>query len=215
MPLIETQKLSENTTLGIWQISEPIEWLLLTLKELNPEQEILIFKHQNRQLEWLASRVLVYLLLAQFTSEKLVVESDENGKPYFDNPGFHVSISQSGNYVAVLLSDALEVGIDIEIYREKVLKLAPKFLNEPEKAFAGNDLLKTCLCWSAKETLYKIYSRKKLLFKENILLEQFNNNAVNGVVMVNNFRQNYTVHYQKFPDFILTYCLHKPLEKPV
>nr|WP_234462383.1 4'-phosphopantetheinyl transferase superfamily protein [Adhaeribacter terrigena] len=115
--------------------------------------------------------------------------------------------------VAVLLSDCFEVGIDIEIIREKILKLASKFLNDKELQQANQDLKKTCLYWSAKETLYKMYSRKKLLFKENLAVGpvwETEKGVLEGKVLVNNFHRNFTVHFENFDNFMLTYCLASP-----
>jgi phosphopantetheinyl transferase len=213
VPLTDFRELNDHTYLGFWNITETIPELELLFGKLRPEQEICVFKSEIRQKEWLASRILAYLLLQDFTSEKHLLSSNENGKPQFENTNFHVSISQSGGQVAVILSDTFEVGIDIEILRDKILKIAFKFLSEKELAFAENNLEKTCLYWSAKETLYKMYSRKQLLFIENLHVNPIRNiekGTMKGEVAAEDFSRQYNIHYEKLDNFILTYCLAKP-----
>src|SRR5688572_21203155 len=113
--------------MGFWQITESVPDLLAQLKNARPEKNIPAYKSEIRQKEWLASRILVYELLAKFTSEKIVLFSNEHGKPFFPETGLHISISQSAEMVVVLLSDTFEVGIDIEKIKPKALKLAFKF----------------------------------------------------------------------------------------
>ncbi|MFC5269519.1 4'-phosphopantetheinyl transferase family protein [Adhaeribacter terreus] len=213
MPLTDLREINDATFLGFWQITETTEELTLLFRKLRPQQEIPQFKSQQRQLEWLASRILAYLLLQDFTPEPFEISSNENGKPEFSGTTYEASISQSGGLVAVLLSDTFEVGIDIEIIREKILKIASKFLSDKELQQADQDLKKTCLYWSAKETLYKMYSRKKLLFKENLAVgpvPAVEKGVLQGEVLLHNFQRNFTVHFENFDNFMLTYCLASP-----
>ena len=216
MPLTDLRELNDHTYLGFWTITETIPELELLFQKLRPDQEKCVFKSEVRQKEWLASRILAYLLLQNFTPEKHLLSSNENGKPEFAGTNFHVSISQSGGQVAVILSDSFEVGIDIEILREKILKIAFKFLSAKELEFAGNNFEKICLYWSAKETLYKMYSRKQLLFIENLHVGSVNSiesGELEGTVSTEDFNRNYCVQYEKLGNFILTYCLTSPTNK--
>jgi 4'-phosphopantetheinyl transferase len=90
------------------------------------------------------------------------------------------------------------------------MKVAFKFLSDKEFEYTCNDPAKTCLYWSAKETLYKMYSRRKLLFKENLPIGPLENpekGTLRGQVLLDNFNQTYTVHYEKTDAYILTYCI--------
>lgn len=215
MPLTEIRKLNNQTFLGFWQISESIPELLAQLKTLRPAKEIPAYKSEVRKQEWLASRILAYQLLEKFTSEKFVLRSNEHGKPYFPETSLHVSISQSAEQVVVAVSACYEVGIDIEKIKPKALKLAFKFLSEKELTYIKNDETKACLYWSAKETLFKMYSRKQLHFIENLMLEpapEADKGMFTGHVKTLNFDRTYPVHFEITPDFILTYSLASPLD---
>ena len=110
--------------MGFWEITETIPELLALLKNQRPEKSIPAYKSEMRQKEWLASRILAYELLEKFTSEKIVLVSNEHGKPFFPETTLHVSISQSAEQVVVAVSNCYEVGIDIE-------KIKPKAQNTP------------------------------------------------------------------------------------
>lgn len=213
MPVTEIRQLNDRTFLGFWHITESIPELLAQLKTVRPTKDIPAYKSDVRQKEWLASRILAYQLLEKFTPEKFVLISNEHGKPFFPETALHISISQSAELVAVVISDQYEVGIDIEKLKPKALRIAFKFLSAKELAAVENDETKACLYWSAKETLFKMYSRKQLHFIENLVLEpvpEAENHWLKGRVKTANFDRAYTVHYEKTGDFILTYCLASP-----
>ena len=213
MPVTEIRKINDQTFLGFWHITETIPELLAQLKNVRPAKDIPAYKSDVRQKEWLASRILAYQLLEKFSAEKFVLHSNEHGKPYFTETNLHVSISQSAELVGVVISSAFEVGIDIEKLKPKALKLAFKFLSEQELTYIQNDETKACLYWSAKETLFKMYSRKQLHFIENLNLDpvpEAAKGSFTGRVKTANFDRSYTVHYEIMPHFILTYCLASP-----
>lgn len=209
MPLFYTVQVQPNVVLGIWQIDESVEELRAMLPSFLQSSEIKA-THPKRLQEWLASRVLLYQLLPTFTHEPLELQRNEHGKPYFAGDKIHVSITHSPSLAAVLLSDKFEVGIDIELISEKALRVAKRFLSEDEIQQTGSDALNTCLYWSAKETLYKIYSRKQLVLKDEISLwPSLESKMLKGQVKKDNFNKLYQIHYDTFSEHVLTYCIDK------
>ena len=210
MPVTEIREINKHTFIGFWTISETIPELLAQLKSMRPAKDIPEYKSEMRLKEWLASRILAYQLLQKFTFAPIILLSNEHGKPLFPDYDLHVSISQSAELVGLIVSQGVEVGIDIEKIKGKALKVAYKFLSDKELAQIENNETRACLYWSAKETLYKMYSRKKLLFIENIKVGPIENEekgVLEGRIITENFSRNYTVHYEKNNNFILTYCL--------
>ncbi|MBB6612295.1 4'-phosphopantetheinyl transferase superfamily protein [Pontibacter sp. Tf4] len=209
MPLLFTRQLNEHTVLGAWSITERAEELLLALPTGISPELMLEQAHPRRQKEWLASRVLVYSLLQQFTSDKPVLQRNDHGRPVFEQAPFHVSISHSPGLAAVILSSKYEVGIDVELLSPKALRVADKFLNDNEKNYTCGEADITCLYWSAKETLYKMYSQRKLFFKENLLLQPDPNseNLLLGHVQTDNFSKLYQVQHEILNEHVLTYCI--------
>ncbi|WP_162053803.1 4'-phosphopantetheinyl transferase family protein [Pontibacter pamirensis] len=207
MSLLLTQQLNSNTWLGIWQLQEPVQDLRVLLPPHADVSAMAGKVHPKRQQEWLASRVLVYQLLRYFTAEPLVLARDENGRPYFPDQPLHVSITHSPHLAAAILSGH-QVGIDIELISPKALRVADKFLTEAEKQCTASDEKITCLYWSAKETLYKLYSRKKLVLKDNLLVSPGSeSNVLLGRVQIENFSKLYQIHHDTIQEHVLTYCI--------
>ncbi|MBF8961824.1 4'-phosphopantetheinyl transferase superfamily protein [Pontibacter sp. FD36] len=212
MPLLQTRELDAHTLLGVWLLDEAPEALRPLLPAHLIPDENLQLAHPRRQREWLASRALVYQLLQQFTSEPLPLLRDATGKPVFAESQFQLSITHSPRLAAVILSEKYDVGIDIEQVSAKALRVADKFLTEQEKVFTAADEQQTCLYWSAKETLYKMYSQKQLIFKENLLVEPSHgpeNNLLQGHVITDNFSKLYQIHHEVLHNHVLTYSVDR------
>ncbi|MFD2245988.1 4'-phosphopantetheinyl transferase family protein [Pontibacter ruber] len=209
MPLFQTRQLDEHTLLGLWTLTEQAEELLHALPPHLDASEFIHAAHPKRQQEWLASRVLLYDLLRHFTDKPLALHRNATGKPFFPEAGLHVSITHSPEMAAVILSSKYEVGIDIELISPKALRVAGKFLSEQERGFTAGDEQQTCLYWSAKETLYKLYSKKRLLFKENLKLEPAATctNLLQGLVQTDNFSKLYHVYFETIENHVLTYSI--------
>ncbi|MDX5348168.1 MAG: 4'-phosphopantetheinyl transferase superfamily protein [Hymenobacteraceae bacterium] len=209
MPLQEIRKLSSGSCLGIWHITEAAADLQALAPELAQQADFDLLKTEKRQKEWLASRLLVHRLQQEFLNTPLPVQKNAFGKPVLPHPALQLSLSHSGDLAAAILADNSEVGIDIELVSAKVKVLSGKFLSETEMADAAGDETKTCVYWSAKETLYKLYGRKKLLFIENLPFQPFElqeKGQLIGQVNVSDAGAHYVVYYEKIKNYILTYC---------
>lgn len=210
MPLLRAQQLDPHTHLGIWAIKESTEELLNNLPPHLDRSDLAVFSHPKRQQEWLASRLLIYRLLERFTPQPLRLSRNEHGKPVLESARFHLSITHSSQLAAVILSDRYEVGIDVELLHPKVLRIADKFLKEVERAFTADDVYKTCLYWSAKETLYKLYSKRGLIFKDNLHIKftaAGENNVLQGCVQTDNFYKLYQIRHETLLNHVLTYSI--------
>ena len=135
---------------------------------------------------------------------------DEFGKPHLKNGKF-ISITHSFTFSGIIVSD-VPVGIDIEKQRDKILKIAHKFTPFQEyKTIANHDALisKLTIVWGAKESLYKIYGKKKLRFLEHIYIEdfKFENEKTTGEIRFENETQSYHVHFLEFDGFTCVYAL--------
>ncbi|MBX0334577.1 4'-phosphopantetheinyl transferase superfamily protein [Pontibacter sp. HSC-14F20] len=212
MPLLQTRELDSYTLLGVWLLDEAPDALRLLLPAHLIPDESLQLAHPRRQREWLASRALTYQLLQHFTSEPLPLLRDATGKPVFAGTEFQLSITHSSRMAAVILSEKYDVGIDIELVSAKALRVADKFLTDQEKVYTADDEQQTCLYWSAKETLYKMYSQKRLIFKENLLVEPSHspeNNLLQGHVITDNFSKLYQIHHEVLHNHVLTYSVDR------
>ena len=212
MPLREIREVYPHVYLGLWEITESLAELSQSLKTLtkNINLPIPIFTSTARQRQWLGSRVLAYALLQKLSPEPVLLQNNNSGKPEFQNSSYRVSISHSHHLAAVILSQNYEVGIDIEIISPKVMRVRNKFMTEAEKNNAAEDVEKALIYWSGKETLYKLYSQKQLIFKENLFISPFNKlpaGTTGAQIVTSDFNKRYTLHYEILNQHILTYTL--------
>ena len=99
MPIYQHKIINKNVKLGIWFINEPIQQLTKLAEEKKVNLTNLPqVKNESRVKQWLATRLLLNYFFADVT-----IVYDEKGKPYLNN-GWNISISHSGDYVAIILN---------------------------------------------------------------------------------------------------------------
>jgi len=160
---------SNSSQIFIWHIVED-ETTLLNLVDNRLLYGIEKAKKQHPKLQWLASRALLTEVLNSNNISFEAIKKDEFGKPFLSNCEWNFSISHSGNYAVLILSKNNFIGIDIETKFEQTYRLKEKFSTNYELDFIGNDSRQSALIWSAKESIYKAYGKKKLIFKEDMRL---------------------------------------------
>ncbi len=106
----------------------------------------------------------------------------------------------------IIFSEGTPVGIDIEKQRDKIVKIARKFTPiEEYKTIANHSALvsKLTIVWGAKESLYKIYGKKQLLFKEHIYIEDFafKDEKTTGTINFKGMTSSYTICFFEFDNF--------------
>jgi 4'-phosphopantetheinyl transferase len=214
MPLLSIRKINADTVMGFWDLQEPPAVLRQQLLALAPpELTIPEFGSPGRQQQWLGGRLLAYTVLQHLQPGAPLLVAAPGCKPFFDLPGLHLSLSHTRHQAVVIISRAGAVGIDLEAIHPKVLRVQDKFLTAAEQQAAGGDLNKTLIYWCTKETLYKLYGRKQMLFKEHLRVKPFSRQApgqLEARIQTPEFQQDYLVHYEVGTDFILTYCLDVP-----
>lgn len=203
MPLLEIRQLSPRTRLGLWRMDEPMEGA-------------------PRQRERLAEQLLLDAMMDGDTS--FTIGHEPSGKPfltsYFSPRTSHLSpqtshlasytsnlsISHTRGYVVLLLSDDSGVGVDIEYRSNRVERIASRFIRPDEQVGTTNEKL---LLWSAKETVYKLFSEDRLAFYDMRVLS-----IGEGVMQIENMKRNevVAVSYEFTPDYVLTYAIRPMLE---
>lgn len=216
MPLFQTIQCNETTKLLIWEITEPFEELLskVVLKE-KTQLRLNGMKSQMHQRAFLSVRMLIQEM--GFTDNDL--HYDEFGKPYFDCHNY-ISITHSHNFAAIIVSHET-VGIDMELQREKILRIADKFV-DGEFDYLNPDFLeeyikKLTIIWGAKEAIFKIRNEKGISFKDHIKVGNFslNKNQTEASLHFDNLVKDFDVHYQEIKsstsgqDFTLVYAFEK------
>jgi phosphopantetheinyl transferase len=171
MPLLKTIALNDYTQLFVWKITETFDVLFssVALKDVSLAR-VESMKSESHQRGFLAVRRL--LMEAGYSDFDLYY--DEFGKPHLGN-GKHISISHSHDFSVIVLSD-VNVGADLEILKEKTLKLAPRYMDVShlENLSKSDELIKATVVWGIKESVFKIKNEIGISFKDNIFEDDFN-----------------------------------------
>ena len=213
MPLHKTINFSRSvgttTEILLWKITETLAELSAEVT-LNPKNQARFYgmKSELHQRAFLSVRKL--LQFKGYTDFDL--EYDQYGKPHL-NDGKHISISHSHEYATLIISDEI-TGIDIEMQREKIIKIAPKFA-EKELEFLEKEnqdyIRKLTVIWGVKESIFKIRNEAGISFKDHIHVLPFEIDAQSGTA--NLHFQNKTVqfkyHFIEIDNFTLVYAFQQ------
>ena len=204
MPLYKTIHHQKSTTIYVWHITESFEELNTIPLTDSSLERVADMKSELHQKGFLSIRHL--LKLTGYTDDDLYYNS--NGKPHLTD-GKHISITHSFTFSAIIISND-EVGIDIEMNREKIKMIAHKFI-EIENIFLQNENLveQLTVIWGAKESLYKIYLHGGLSFKKHIFVQPFQleDGTTTGTIKTYDWDKKYTINFEQFNGFTLVYAM--------
>lgn len=208
MPLYKTINFNSSTQILVWKITESYEQLFKEV-ELNERSlmRLSTMKSQLHQRGFLSVRKL----LQQAGYSDFDLYYDLSGKPYLIDQK-HVSISHSHNFSTIIISDQT-VGIDIEMQREKIIRIADKFVNNHETLCLGaldtdDYIKKLTVKWGAKEAIFKIRNEPGISFKNHIWLNSFEiqDQKTNAILEIENTEQHFEIYFEEFEGFTLVYA---------
>ena len=209
MPLLETFA-SGNAQIGLWQITETEEELLQLTHSEQIAQEVGQFKSGLRRCEFLASRLLVLQMLQKAYLPSALLRKDAFGKPFLHESPHSLSLSHTTGMAAAILSEAPATGLDLEPVKPAILRIKQKFLSSAEQENVQENAQLATLYWSIKETIYKLHGKRKLLFKEHMLVQPFTPNSKGGTafatLIADGQEITYPVQYQIRDELVLTWC---------
>jgi phosphopantetheinyl transferase len=216
MPVFNVDK---SPLMGIWKISEPWQELFDSLTGREAYHSGLNeIRSDRRKQEWLAVR----LLLQHLSGKEALIRYRKNGAPFLPDSKYHISISHTQGYAALLLSKNPNPGIDIEYHSERAWRLRKKYMNESELAFitslcdhknsgnalTANETETATICWCAKETACKALGDTGVDFAEHFRIKPFNPSK-EGILLLKEKRTeqklNFKINYRVTEDFILTW----------
>src|SRR5574344_241013 len=183
MPLVSIEKITGESSIGIWSIDESSEELIEQCPEkIELSEEIhKRFKSESRRREYAAVRLLLYLMTG---NGKKQIKYHDDGAPYLDD--LYCSISHTKGYATLIISSG-PVAIDIEYISPRVEKVTKMFLRNDEKPV---DLISKILYWSAKETLYKYFHEDNLTYSE-MRIQPFRQ-LPSGTMLIENMKRSVT-----------------------
>lgn len=214
MPLNKIIHINETTTAYFWHITEDVTSLFraVSLKDTSLFR-LEGMKSEEHQKGFLAVRMLLQHL--GYTDYDLTY--DEAGKPHLEvksekakanstpNTQQHISISHSHEFSCICISDEL-MGIDLEILKEKTLKIAPRFMDVRHlKALSKEEQLqKATVVWGIKESIFKIKNEKGISFPKHIYENDFNLNEreCSAELRFNNLIEKFKIKFYNVEDYI-------------
>ena len=166
MPFLKEFIINEKTKIKLWKV---------ILGELNPKklnnEEIKLFKLKKSNL--LKEQFLAIRKILALENSDYIITYDLDRKPIL-NSEFNISISHSHEIAALVISNNLKFGMDVQFKESKILNIQNKFLNRFEKLNIGDnpsiDIL--TMIWASKESIYKAIGLKGISFSENIKIDK-------------------------------------------
>jgi 4'-phosphopantetheinyl transferase len=165
MPIYKKQDMNSNTSLWVWHITEEeanlSRQLILTQNCINRLKNM---RHSSHRKGFLAVRCL--LRAANIPIHKIHYSTD--GKPYMKQGPF-LSFSHSKHFAAIAIGN-VPVGVDVEQQRDKIVRIAKKFVNPIDKARTDTVAALTDL-WCVKEAMYKMISVPGIRLNKDISVD--------------------------------------------
>lgn len=209
MPLLKTINCNPTTEILLWKITESLAELSAEVT-LNPknQQRFNGMKSELHQRAFLSVRKLLHL--KGYTDFDLIY--DQFGKPHLKD-GKHISISHSHEYATIIISDEI-TGIDIELQRDKIIRIADKFV-EPEWEFLDKEnqeyIRKLTAIWGVKESIFKIRNEAGISFKDHIHVHPFEIKDQSGIADLHfqNKSIQFKYHFIEIDNFTLVYAFQQ------
>jgi phosphopantetheinyl transferase len=213
MPLYKTINFSPTTRILVWKITESYQELFgevqLNVKSLQRLDKMKSELHQRGFLS-------VRKLLQEAGYNDFDLHYDESGKPHLNPNSRHtepveVSITHSFHFSAIIISDQ-KAGIDIEMQREKIIRIADKFVDyefhflKPEKI--QEYIRKLTVIWGIKESIFKIRNEKGISFKDHIKVTAFEMEENQGRAWLHfdNLAEDFNIYFEEIENFTLVYA---------
>ena len=210
MALFLTKDLDDDahSRLGVWQITESEEELrALTSIPTDELEEISFIKSESLRRQKLAVRALLDVMF----EEKVYLSHHDNGKPYIENNATNISITHTDKYVAVILNDIDDVGIDCESLDRDFSAVEKKALSEDEIDSLDDDRRNEQLAifWCAKEAVYKKMAQYRVDFAEQIEVEDFRPKGEGELeatfIHKDGYEENFDLEYMTFDRHVLVW----------
>jgi len=199
--------ITKSTLLGIWKIEESRADLLSLLQQHEWIQNIYEIKAESRVLEILSARMLI----KELTGEEKKVNYNDTGKPFLADNSYHISVSHTRGYVAVVLNKEKPIGLDIEYISEKIRRVQSRLIATDEFIDKDNELIHLLLHWSAKEAMFKFLDTEGVDFRQHLLISKFipgNEGTFSAKEMRSSKEIDFKAYYKVGKEFVMV-CIEE------
>jgi len=210
MALHQSIYLTPKTTAYFWKIDEDFNTLFrsVSLKDRSLAR-LEEMKSESHQKGFLAVR----MLLQHLNYSDYDLYYDDFGKPHLKD-GKNISISHSNDFSCIVISDQ-KIGADLEILKDKTLKIAPRFMNVThlENLSTTEQLYKATVIWGIKECVFKIKNQVGISFSDHIFEDSFSLEDKKATVQLrfNNQIEHFTIVFDSVEEYIFV-CAFQPIK---
>lgn len=192
---------TENAQIYLWKYSEEEAYNLHELLEPENWDKVKDY-HPKKLLEILMIRKILHQKLP---NHKILYRDRE---PYLVPSRYHISISHAFPYAVLAFSKA-KIGVDIERFSEKILRVKDKFTQAEEQNFIPKkeEIKYLTAIWSIKESLYKLHSSKYWSLKKHYEVLPFTLDHTENIpcrVYDEHFSDTFSARVHFFEDFVLS-----------
>ena len=180
MPIINDFSSSISTKLAVWSIEESMDELRPYMPQsIVQQEELSLRKTEGGKKGYIAARIAVKSLGISLTD----LSFTKQGEPQLTN-GF-CSLSHCQDY-AVAVVGQNPIGVDVEAHREKIVRIAPKFVhvNEYPSILPKDEIALLTRLWTAKEAVYKAMHHPGLALATQIEVAPFSLKDTTGEARV-------------------------------
>lgn len=200
MPLYRlTGDLDGRIKVAVWKTTESeseLQKMIPSVFMAEYAKQLSAFKAPKRRLEWLATRVVVHHVLGIDHP----ISYYSTGRPH--RPEDDISIAHTANFAAVALSACGRVGIDIEQYGPKVMRVLPYFVQQGERPAEPMDRNYALFLWTVKEAVYKLYDAGLSMLNDILVPPVTLQHEGNAEAHIARLGRKCHVHYVLGQDFV-------------
>jgi enterobactin synthetase component D len=203
------EKIDSSSALAV-KIIESHEDQTLDFLSFREKLSFANISHAEKKKEWATARLAIYDALKALEVPYPGFFKDEHGKSQSMNGQGYVSLTHTPGFAGAIFHREQPVGIDMDLIREKILKIGFRFLDPEELDFLEKDPIHYTMAWSAKESIFKCQGKRGVSFRENIILEPFEigTSIIKGKIRGTDFADHhYVVEVRRLENVILTYTI--------
>lgn len=209
MPIIHIEHTHKELSWCIWKIEESADTLFQTAHLSDQELgEFQRYHHLKRKEEWLGARNALRSLLKQKGYDYSGIKKDQYDKPWVHKGTCHISLAHSYPLAVAMAHETQPCGIDIEKIKPSLARVSSRFLSEQEIFSINQNVEGLCIAWTAKESLYKLYGKIPLSFKNQIFLHPFpvkDAGELTATVSFEGIQKEHRLIFRRIEDFYICF----------
>lgn len=138
--------------------------------------------------------IMAHIMVKKLISPHATICHTPHGAPFIKDFDGFISISHSSTHIALAINHNHPIGIDLENWREQLLKVKSRFLSEKEAAIYTSPM-QLLQAWTAKEAIYKIAQSPGISLADDISLPSHATASNLATVKTPNGTSSFSIHH--------------------